>query len=277
MFARPTSAAVAWSVMRDAGAVTKPQVPGATRALAVLRLLAAAQGPVPAVVIARDLGVPRSTVYHLLTAMTAEGFVTHLPEERRYGLGVAAFEIGSAYSRQDSLQRLARPLITKLVAGVGQTAHLAVLHGREVLYVVEERAPGRSSLVTDVGVRLPAQLAASGRAMLAALPPAQVRALFPDAGTFVVRHGTGPVTPAQLQRALVDVRRDGVAREEGEITPGFSSVAAVVRDHTGHPVAAVAVTYELSRTSPGAVSGLAGAVRQVAVSLQRRLDPRTAR
>ena len=110
--------------------------------------------------------------------MAEEGFVTHLPEERRYGLGVAAFEIGSAYSRQEPLQRLARPLMARLV-DVRHTAHLAVLHGREVLYVVEERAPGRP-LVTDVGVRLPAQLAASGRAMLAALPAAQVRALFPS-------------------------------------------------------------------------------------------------
>ena len=61
----------------------------------------------------------------------------------------------------------------------GHSAHLAVLHGHDLLYVVEERAPGRPSLVTDVGVRLPAHLTASGRAILAALPAAQVRALFP--------------------------------------------------------------------------------------------------
>ena len=67
-----------------------------------------------------------------------------------------------------------------------------MLHGRDVLYVVEERAPGRPPLVTDVGVRLPAHLTASGRAMLAALPPAQVRALYPDRGAFVDRHGPGP-------------------------------------------------------------------------------------
>ena len=42
---------------------------------------------------------------------------------------------------------------------------IAVLHGRDVLYVVEERAPGRPPLVTDVGVRLPAHLTASGRAI----------------------------------------------------------------------------------------------------------------
>jgi DNA-binding IclR family transcriptional regulator len=210
-------------------------------------------------------------MYHLLAAMAAEGFVVHLPEERRYGLGVAAFEIGSAYSRQEPLQRLARPLMARLVDEVHQSAHLAVLHGREVLYVVEERARGRSPLVTDVGVRLPAQLAASGRAMLAALPAAQVRALFPDGAAFVLRHGVGPETGSQLRQVLTQVRRDSFATENGEITPGFSSVAAVVRGHTGHPAAAVAITYEPSRVEVGEPERLVAAVLRTASALERRL------
>jgi DNA-binding IclR family transcriptional regulator len=207
--------------------------------------------------------------------MVDEGFVTHLPEERRYGLGVAAFEIGTAYSRQEPLQRLARPLMARLVDDVQQTAHLAVLHGREVLYVVEERAPRRPSLVTDVGVRLPAQLAASGRAMLAALPAAQVRALFPDVTAFVLRHGVGPATPSQLRQVLTQVRRDGFAQEHGEITPGFSSVAAVVRGHTGHPAAAVAITFELDQAVDGDVENLTAAVLRTASALERRVNPRS--
>jgi DNA-binding IclR family transcriptional regulator len=262
---------------REPVAAAKPQVPGATRALAVLRLLAQSPGPVPAAVLVRALGLPRSTVYHLLTAMVAEGFVTHLPEERRYGLGVAAFEIGSAYSRQEPLQRLARPILSLLVDTVGQSAHLGVLRGREVLYLVEERAPGRPPLVTDVGVRLPAQLAASGRAMLAALPAAQVRALFPDRTAFVERHAPptqGPVALSQLRVLLAQVRRQGFAQENSEITPGFSSVAAVVRDHTGYPAAAVAVTFEPDRLMDDNRAGLVTAVQKAAATLERRLHGR---
>ena len=118
-----------------------------------------------------------------------------------------------------------------------------MLHGRDVLYVVEERAPGRPPLVTDVGVRLPAHLTASGRAILAALPAAQVRALYPDAEAFVDRHGTGPRTLSQLRTLLADTRQRGYAIEEGEVTPGFASVAAAVLDHNGHPVAGLALTY----------------------------------
>ena len=169
--------------------------------------------------------------------------MVHLPEDHRYGLGVAAYEVGSGYSRQAPLQRIARRRLSALVDLVGESAHLAVLHGRDVLYVVEERAPRRPSLVTDVGVRLPAHLTASGRAILAALPAPQVRALYPSAEVFVDRHGVGPRTPSALRRLLAETRRRGYAVEDGEVTPGLSSVAAVVRDHNGHPVAGLAVTF----------------------------------
>src|SRR6476661_9115755 len=182
-------------------------VPGARHALGLLQALARQPGPVPAATLARELELPRSSTYHLLTELIDAGFVVHLPEERRYGLGVAAFEIGSAYSRQEPLARLARPLLARLVDAVGHSAHLAVLHGREVLYVVEQRAPGRPPLVTDVGVRLPAQLTASGLAMLAALPKAQLRALFPGPDAFVSRHDIGPRSISALRRVLAEVRR----------------------------------------------------------------------
>jgi DNA-binding IclR family transcriptional regulator len=198
---------------------------------------------VPAAAISRDLRLPRSTTYHLLDTLERDGFVVHLPDDRRYGLGLSAYELGSGYSRQAPLQRLARVPLADLVDRVGHNAHLAVLHGREVIYLVEERAPGRPPLVTDVGVRLPAHLTASGRAMLAALPAAQVRALFPQASAFVLRNERGPTSPASLRRLLGETRRRGWAEEDGEVSEGFASVGVAVVDHTGHPVAAVAVTF----------------------------------
>lgn len=250
------------------------QVPAARNALRLLQALARRPAPVAAATLARELGLPRSTTYHLLAELEHAGFVAHLPAERAWGLGVSAFELGSAYSRQAPLARIARPVLARLVDSIGHSAHLAVLHGREVLYVVEERAPGRPPLVTDVGVRLPAHLTASGRAVLAGLPAAQVRALFPEAAAFVDRHGAGPATPTALRRLLVDVRRRGYATEDGEVTPGFASVAAAVPDHTGHPIAGVAVTYPAGPAAPD-TAATARVVRAAAEDLRRRIHGRT--
>ena len=222
------------------------QVPAATRALRVLRFLATQADPVPLEALMRACDLPRSTAYHLVNAMIEEGFVIHLADERRYGLGVAAFETGTGYTRQAPLQRLARRPLAQLVDQVGQSAHLAVLHGRDVLYVVEERAPGRPPLVTDVGVRLPAHLTASGRSVLAHLP-------------------------AALRTLLAQTRRRGYATEDGEITEGMASVATAVLDHNRHPVAGLAITFPQGGADP---DGIARAMTRTAQTLSRRLSGR---
>jgi DNA-binding IclR family transcriptional regulator len=245
------------------------QVPAATRTLQVLRFLAAQPDPVPLERVAAALDLPRSTAYHLVNAMIEQGFVTHLAEERRYCLGVAAFEVGTGYARQAPLQRIAHRPLARLVDRVGQSAHLVVPHGRDVLYVLEERAPGRSPLVTDVGVRLPAHLTASGRAILAALPESQVRALYPDRDAFVDRHGRGPQSLSALRAVLGETRRRGYAEEDGEVTPGFASVAVAVLDPNGTPLAGIAATYD-SREQVD-LAALVAAVSTTARAVTRRL------
>ncbi len=240
--------------------------------LRILRYLSRQPRPVPASAIARDLALPRSTTYHLLNELIAAGFVVHLADDRRYGLGVSAYEIGTGYVRQEPLQRLARVPLSGLTDATGHSSHLAVMHGREVLYVIEERAPGRAPLVTDVGVRLPAQLTASGRAMLAALPAANVRALFPNPGAFVLRTETGPRTLRDLRALLAEVRGRGYATEDGDVTPGLKSVAAAVLDHAGHPEAGVAVTFPAAEVDEVTTARFARLVVDAAAEISRRIS-----
>ena len=246
-------------------------VPAARQVLGILRYLARQPRPVSASAIARDLGLPRSTTYHLLRELAGAGFVVHLVDDRRYGLGVSAYELGTGYLRQEPLQRLARVPLAALTDQTGHSSHLAVMHGREVLYVVEERAPGRAPLVTDVGVRLPAQLTASGRAMLAALPAAGVRALFPGPAAFVLRNERGPRTLRELRYLLAEVRRQGYATEQGEVTLGFSSVAVGVLEHSGHPVASVALTFPDAEADAAHMPRFASLVKRAAAEISRRI------
>ncbi len=242
-------------------------VPSATAALQVLRFLSQRTNPVPAARIAQEVGLPRSTTYHLLHAMAAESFVVHYPDDQRWGVGVAAWEVGQGYTRQAPLTRLARLPIARLVDALGLSAHLAVLLGADVVYLVEERAAGKARLVTDVGVRLPAHLTATGRAILAGLPKAQLRALYPSRESLVRRTDAGPRSLGDLRTLLAATRRRGWAEEDSEVTEGFASVAVPLRSPSN--LAAVAVTWRSPLQVP--VEEVLQRLRASAATIEARL------
>lgn len=247
------------------------QNPSASRTLAVLELLAASSEPMAAGHLSRELGIPRASLYRLLNTMAEHGFVMPDPETNRWALGVAAYELAWGYRRHNPLQRVAKPLLARLVDSCGHSGHVTVLQGSDVVYVIEERAPHSPSLVTDVGVRLPAHLTASGLAMLAALSPAQLAALYPSGSLLVQRGGLGPATVAELRQVVRETRDRGHAVEEDSVTPGFSSVALPVLDRASHPIAAVAVTFPTEALDQAGRLQLVGAVRRMVQSLNARL------
>jgi DNA-binding IclR family transcriptional regulator len=250
-------------------------MPAAQRTLDVLQALALAPGPLPAAVLARRVGMPRSSVYQLLAVLAARGFVVHYPEEERWGLGVSTFELGAAYLRHAPLERLGRPLLTRLAQEAGAVApavaHLGVLHGRETVYLLREATAAPVTVVVDVGVRLPASLTASGRCQLALLPPAQVRALFPDRRAFVDRTGRGPASLTALHAVLREEARRGWSDEDGLVVDGYASVAAAAVDRTGRPAASVGLTFRSDQVDDRHRERLARAAVSVARELSRRM------
>lgn len=239
------------------------------RALRILSYLATQASPVSAVRISEAIGSPRSSTFRLLRGMQTLGYVAHLPEQKSYVLGVAALEIGQAFAIQVPLARFGRPVLERLVLKLGETAHLAVVQGHETLYIHEETAPSRAPLVTAKDVRLPAHLTASGRAILAGMGDQQLKALFPPNYSFVQRTGRGPATIAELQQQLDAVRRQGFAREFGEVAEGLTSIAKPVRDRSGRIVASIAVTYSYSTraANSAAVSGNVPAQESILAAL----------
>ncbi|MGW6376071.1 IclR family transcriptional regulator [Rhodococcus sp. NPDC055112] len=243
-------------MVRPAGSSASPAV---GRALDILVRLAQRPGPVQASALARDLNLPRSSVYHILSVLVERGFVVYVPGEQAYGLGVTSFEIGSAYLRHEPLERLAQPILHRLAMQLGQAVHLGILHGNETVYLLKERPTSgpaaEVSLITDIGVRLPAHLTANGRAILAALPDAQVKALYSRRGDFITRTGLGPRTLTELRRTLTEARSRGWAEEVDLVTTGLRSVGTAVFDHNGRPVAALSTTWrkQLAYPEPDAV------------------------
>lgn len=253
-----------------------PGIPAARNALAVLRYLAGRSGPVRASTLARDLGIPRSSAYQLLAVMMDEGFLVHYPEDRAYGLSALVSEIGTSALQTERLARLANPILERLVAqtALPVVAHLAVLGGADVIYAARVQGFRAPTTVSSIGVRLPAHLTATGRAMLARLPASQVRALYPTREALIRRSDTGPATLADLDRILDDTRRRGWATEEGDVTSDYASVGASALDHNDYPVAAIGLTFRSVAIDDSGWRSLGHSVVAAADALTARLTGR---
>ena len=252
------------------------KIPAASRTLALLRNLAKAAAPVTAVSLARQIAAPRSTTYQLLQVLEAEGFVIHYPETARWGIGVAAFELGSAYLRHDPLERLARPILHRMVLqldelGLNSTAQMGILDGAELLYLLKENPRKAAVVVTDVGVRLPAHLTASGRSMLALLPKNQFKALYPATKPISRRTEQGPETSKQLQTLLERELTQGFSVESGHVSEGLNTIAAAATNHLSHPTAAFAVTFRTEDANESITRQLAKLVISASQELSKRL------
>ena len=251
-------------------------VPAARQTLKIVKYLASHGGPVRASTIARDLGLPRSTTYHLLRVLQDEGFLLHSPETQAYALSPLLGELGSSVGSSEDLARLAQPVLSRLVAEtrLPVVAHLGLLHHGDVVYASKVAAARAPAVVTSIGVRLPAHLTATGRAMLAALPSAQVDAIYRDATALVTRTGAGPTTRHALEKLLAESVDRGWAIEDGDITLDYASVAAAVRDHNGYPAAAIGLTFRGSSVDEREWTLLGRATRSAAEALSRRLGGR---
>jgi DNA-binding IclR family transcriptional regulator len=217
---------------------------------------------------ARDLDISRTTLLRLLHTLEAERFIEPAGDAGwRIGpglIGLAAHAFASG-----DLAEAAQPVLQRLAEQVGMSAHLGVLDGREIVYLVR-RTPN-ASFVSNirVGSRLPAHAANMGRIILAHLPEAEVRALYAGVPMPAATAHTATTLDGLLTRLAQD-REAGLAWSDGHFEPGIASVAAAVRDATGRPVAAInvsgqAASFENNRARIGA------AVAEAAAEISGRL------
>jgi DNA-binding IclR family transcriptional regulator len=164
-------------------------------------------------------------------------------------------------------------VVTQLVADLSQktpvVGHLGVLDGSDVLYLLEQRPARSLKLVTDVGVRLPAHLTASGRAMLARLDQKQLSASF-RGRELAARTGLGPKNLVELKKLLASEREQGFALEVDEVTMGYASVGVAIVDHLGHPIAGLAITLQSRELEKLQLSQLAQVLIASANDLSRK-------
>lgn len=242
---------------------------GVSNALSVLDALARHGPDLGVAEVGRLLDLPRSTAFRLLSTLEHQGFVEQHPESKKYRLGLRLFELaGIVWSRLE-LGQIALPLLDGLARATEETVHLVVLDREESLIIEKVDSPRAVYLRSHVGSRRPLHCTATGKVLLAFLPPAELEA--------VIRRGLPRFTestvtdPDRLREELAEVRRRGYALNWGEYRDEAAGVAAPVRDRGGRVVAAVGTAIPIGRLPGQRVEVLSAQVVECARQISGRL------
>ncbi|MEV4513345.1 IclR family transcriptional regulator [Dactylosporangium sp. NPDC049525] len=214
------------------------------------------------------LGVGRSTAHRLFAALRERGFVLQDRPNGPYRPGPALNEIGLAAIGRIDIRRLAQPVLEALRDETQETTSLVLLEGRTVRFIDCMESPRSVRVGSRTGLVMPAHCTASGKAILATLPPADLKRRF--AGQPLTARTDGSVTdwPA-MEGELREIRRRGFAINSEEAETGICAVGAAVADLVGAPLAGVAVALPASRmTSREVVRTIAPAVLRAAAAIQ---------
>jgi len=197
--------------------------------------------------LARRLDLHKNNVFRVLATLEQRGYIEQNPATGGYRLGVAALQLGHAYTRGGDLLARARAVVRELAARCGETIHLGILRGHEVVHL--DGAPSGRLLAgaLRVGERLPAHCTALGKALLGCAPAGLREAYDRD----VASRGLEERTPASIvdpQKLFEQMRSSavrGFALDLEECERGLVCAAAPVFDSEGAAVAA------LSLSAPG--------------------------
>jgi DNA-binding IclR family transcriptional regulator len=217
------------------------------------------------------LGVAQSTAHRLMAMLAYHDFVRREPDSRAYVAGPALVEIGLAAVRQLDIRRDARPVLEALASSLGETVHLAVLEGGSVRYLDAVESVRALRVAARTGSSLAANCTASGKALLAALPDAQVRTLFAGQKPLTALTDRSITSRARLLAELKEIRERGCAFNREESEEGVASVAVAVRGPQQVPVAALVVSAPVSRMTDAAAAKVAAELRERADWLESQL------
>ncbi len=218
------------------------------RAFSILEEVARNREGIGLAELSKRVGLHNSTTFHLGKTMLSLGYVRQSKDSKRYRIGRPLFALAASSLDEMEMVNFATPVLEDLSQNTGESGHFAVRMGDSVVVIARTSGPGAFQLTDRVGVVRPAHCTALGKIVLAALRPDQLT-------RFLKRTELKPFTPKSitdpevLRREIHEIRRTGIAFDDGEFDQEVRCVAMPVRDFTGQVIGALGISGPVWRLS----------------------------
>ena len=238
------------------------------KGLYLLEVIEQAGEPIGLNALWRRLQWDKATIHRLLSTLEKRGYVHRDPQRKTYTLGLKIHALHSSLLRELDLHGITRPHLVELTATTGQTAHLAVVVEKSVVFIDRVTGSDVISVNTQIGAREPLHCTALGKAFLAAHPAEDLADLVePVLEKYTSRTITSLET---LTQELNKTQKRGYAMDDQEYIEGVRCLAAAVLNQYGTPVAMVGISGPVSRMPLAQCRAYGALVHDAALAVSQR-------
>ena len=221
---------------------TSALVPSVLKAISILELIGSSSEPLTLAEICRGLEMPKSSAFGICRTLVS-GKMLHQGRDGSFTLGLGIVQLAARHLAQNDLAQAFASALDLQEDTPRFTTQLAVLDGKNVVYLARSDGQDAVPLASNTGKSLPATTTAAGKAMLSLQDPMQVHELFADPSDFVEFTPSSIKDIGRLLSELATARVNGYAVDRGETISGVLCVAApVVKSPGREPICAVSIT-----------------------------------
>ena len=210
------------------------------KGLFLLEVIQQAGKPIALKELWQELGWDKATIHRLLHTLVRRGYLLRDSATKQYTLGLKIFGLYDSLVRNFDIQPVTRPYLEEISEQTGEAGHLAVLLGKDIVFIDRVASRETLSVNTQIGAHEPAYCTALGRAVLGFIDEETLAEHLPKS---LERYTTRTVTSVgELRRILHKARSKGYALDDEEYIDGIRCAAAPVFDHAGYPIAAIGIS-----------------------------------
>lgn len=241
------------------------RAPALEKGLDILELLASSPRPLTVSMISQKLGRSMSELFRMVQVLEFRGFIEQSPNGRGYRPTDKLLLLGMEQSPTKDLLDVSLPIMRELSARIGQSCHLAVRSGGDIVIVARVESAEQIGFTVRIGYRKSLALTRSGAVLLA----------FQDDGVREqwLSELAPEITPEQvkeLRARLKLIRSRGYDRAKSDFVTGITDLSApILRGSTA--IAALTVPFvhstQLSTPIDGALEQLRAAASEISASL----------
>ena len=250
----------------DATDRQRVRVQSLSRAFAILEQVARHREGIGLAELSKMVGLHNSTAFHLTKTLVSLGYIRQEKDSKRYRIGLPLFALAASALDEIEMVNIATPVLEQLSRETGESGHFAVRMGDAVVVIARTTGSGAFQLTDRVGVVRPAHCTALGKVILASLRDDQLK-------RFLQRVELKPSTkksitevPALL-REIAEVKRIGVAFDQGEFNLEVRCIAVAAQDFTGQTIGAIGISGPIWRESNQALQAKTRAVQAAGARL----------